>query len=336
MKLDAGLVCDLKDIGGFSEDMERAGFDGVYSSEGARDPFMPLVMAASRTRQVDLMIAIAVAFARNPMIVAQSAYDLQQLSGGRFILGLGSQVKTHIERRYSMPWSHPAARMREFVQALRHIWNAWETGGRLSFEGEFYNHTFSNPMFSPPPSGLPPIPVFVAGVGPLMTRVAGEVGDGVIVHPFHSSQSLTELTLRHVEEGRAIAGRTDRCQVSVQIITATAPDSDGLEQAIARARSQIAFYASTPAYKPVLEVHGWGDMQADFADMARAGRWDEMQHSVSDAMLDSFALVGTPEEVAASIRSRYTGVADRVSPITYVPDIGLHQALAQAMKKGSD
>jgi probable F420-dependent oxidoreductase len=333
MKLDAAVsFFEPNEAGAKSGLLEAAGYDGLTALEGVSDPFIRLALAAPHTQRADLITAIAVAFARNPMTVALTARDLNLLSNGRFILGLGTQVKAHIERRFSMPWSQPAARMREFMLALRHIWNAWETGTKLSFEGKFYRHTLNSPVFAPPPSNLPPVPIYLAAVGPKMTQLAGELADGVLIHPFNTEKSLRELSLPNLQRGAASRLLADRCQISAQIITVTALNPQHMDSAIAAARHQIGFYASTPAYRPVLDLHGWGDLQPRHANLVREGRWQDLAAHISDEMLETFAVVGSVSEAGAKIKSRCGDAIDRISPLLHQPDIALYTALAQAIK----
>lgn len=332
MKIDASLMFEPARVGDMARDLEAAGFDGAYTFEGQSDPFIGLAAAALQTGRIDLMTSIAVAFARNPMNLAYLGNDLQNLSRGRFILGLGTQVQAHIERRFSMPWSRPAARMREMVLAIKAIWRSWQTGEKLRFEGEFYRHTLMSPVFSPGPGAFGAPPVYIAGVGPVMTEVAGEVGEGYFVHPFNSVTSLTGLSLPALQRGLERAGkRRDDFTVSVQVITATALDEQGMEQALASARHQIAFYASTPAYLPVLQQHGWEALQSEANRMMRDGSWAEMATLVDDDILHTFAVVGTPETVGREIVARYGGLADRISPVVYQPDTALLVALRRGI-----
>lgn len=333
MKIDTALMLDPGKVAGMAVELERAGFDGAYSFEGQSDPFISLAAAAMHTERMELMTAIAVAFARNPMNLAYLANDLQTLSKGRFILGLGSQVKAHIERRFSMPWSKPVARMRELVQAIRAIWRSWQSGEKLRFEGEFYRHTLMSPAFSPPPNphGMPPI--FLAGIGPVMTEAAGEIADGYFIHPFNSKRSLDELSLQALKRGLAKAGsRREDFHIAAQVITATGLDEQSMRQATFAARNQIAFYASTPAYLPILRCHGWEDLQPEASRLAAQGKWTDMAGLVDDEMLNTFAVVGTPQEVAEKISARYGGKVDRVSPIAYRPDTVLQSVLLQELR----
>jgi probable F420-dependent oxidoreductase len=270
------------------------------------------------------------------MSLAYLGNDLQLVSGGRFILGLGTQVKAHIERRYSMPWSRPAARMREMVQAIRAIWESWESGDRLSFEGEFYSHTLSSPNFTPPPNPHGKPKIFLAGVGPVMTEVAGEVADGYFIHPFNSEISMDTLSLPSLERGLAKSGRSrQNCEVSAQVIVATGLDEERYQAAVSSARNQIAFYGSTPAYRPILDAHGWGEMQPRWNDLIRAGNWAKLANTVDDEMLHTFAVVGSLEEVAAKLHRRGAGRLDRASPVVYDPDPELLAAILGALKSSA-
>ena len=324
MKIDSSLMFDPARVAGMAAQLEEAGFDGAYTFEGQSDPFITVAAAAMNTQKMELMTSIAVAFSRNPMNLAYLGNDLQNLSEGRFILGLGAQVKAHIERRFSMPWSKPASRMREMVQATRAIWECWQTGEKLRFEGEFYQHTLMSPVFAPEPNkyGVPKI--YIAGVGPVMTEVAAEVGDGYFLHPFNTAQSMEELSLAAIDRGLEKGGkqRADY-EVSAQVITATGLDEQSMQAAVASARNQIAFYASTPAYLPVLKCHGWEGLQADANQMMREGKWAELNDLIDDDILNTFAVVGTPAEVAAKIADRFKGKVERISPVIYQPDVPL-------------
>lgn len=333
MKIDTSLMFDPVKIGQMAAQLEQAGFDGAYSFEGQNDPFISLTAAALKTQKMQLMTSIAVAFARNPMSLAYLGNDLQLLSEGRFTLGLGTQVKAHVERRYSMSWGKPVTRMREIVIAIKEIWRCWQTGERLRFEGEYYQHTLMNPTFSPEPNPFGVAKIFLAGVGPKMTEMAGEVADGFFVHPFHSAKSFEQLSMPNVQSGLDKAGKSRQdFVISAQVMAATGTFDQQLEAAIFSARSQIAFYGSTPAYKPVLSVHGWEGFQQHWSDLAREGKWIEMAASVTDEMLETFALVGTPEQVAKKMKTRCGGKMDRLSPVIYQPDIELLTILLQALK----
>jgi probable F420-dependent oxidoreductase len=333
LKIDGSLMFDPVKVGEMAAQLEQAGFDGAYTFEGQSDPFIGLAAAAMRTHKMDLMTSIAVAFARNPMSLAYQANDLQLLSNGRFILGLGTQVKAHIERRFNMPWSKPAARMRDMVGAIKAIWHSWETGDKLCYEGEFYQHTLMSPTFSPAanPHGMPKI--YIAGVGPLMTQVAAEVSEGLFVHPFHTPHSLATVTMPAVAAGLAKAGKQrEQFDISAQAITATGLNDEQLQAAIFSARSQIAFYASTPAYLPVLQAHGWEAMQPEANRLSREGKWAEMADLVDDDILHTFALVGEPDSIATQLLERFDGKVERVSPVIYAPDGQLLTALLKAIR----
>ena len=333
MKIDTSLMFDPVKVSEMAGELEDAGFDGAYSFEGQSDPFITIAAAAMKTSKMDLMTSIAVAFARNPMSLAYLGNDLQLLSQGRFIMGLGTQVKSHVEHRFSMPWGKPVTRMREIVQATKEIWRCWETGDRLKFEGEYYHHTLMNPTFSPAPNPFGAPKIYMAGVGPNMTACAGEVADGYFVHPFHSARSFDELSMPNLQRGLDSADKSmDDFTISGQVITATGANDEQLQSAIGSARGQIAFYGSTPAYKPVLEVHGWEGMHDKWKNMAKAGQWLEMTTSVTDEMLETFALVGTPEEIASKMKARCGGKMDRVSPVIYQPDTELLKTLLTVLK----
>ena len=305
-------------------ELEALGYDGVFSFEAKHDPFLPLAVAGEHTARIRLGTAIAIAFARNPMNLANLGYGLQSLSGGRFMLGLGSQVRPHIEKRFSMPWSRPAARMREMALAIRAIFAAWEGAEPLHFEGEFYRHTIMIPAFDPGPNPYGPPPIYTAGFGPRMTEVAGEVADGFFGHPFNTRRSLLEHTMPALERGLARSGRT-RSQLDVICATlvVTADDEDAFARSVAAARKQLAFYGSTPAYRPTLDCHGWGDLHLELNRMSKQGRWDEMADLIDDEVLEAIAVVGPRNEIAAKLRARLDGIADGVS-LTHnrMPDPG--------------
>jgi len=302
--------------------IEAAGFDGCFTFEGPRDPFFPLLLAAQETERLELATAIAIAFARSPMLLANIGNDLHELSGGRFILGLGSQIKPHIEKRFSMPWSHPAARMRELVLAIRAIWAAWEGTAKLDFRGEFYRHTLMTPMFNPGPNPHGNPKIFVAGVGPRMTETAGEVADGIFLHPFNTPEFVRDTTLPAIERGLARAGR-DRAdfEISYFVMVATGHDDESLERADLQVRGQIAFYGSTPAYRGVLESKGYGDLQPELNRLSKLGQWTQMTALIPDDLMESIAICGEPSTIAARIVERCGPLAARVSLMAaYAPD----------------
>lgn len=293
---------------------ERETVRGLFVAEAAHDPFIALALAAVASERIELGTSVAVAFARTPMELAYSAYDLQRLSGGRFVLGLGSQIKPHVTRRYAMPWSDPAARMREYVEALRAIWHSWQTGEKLAFEGNYYTHTLMPPLFSPGPLEVPSPRVWVAAVGPRMVATAGAVADGIICHPLLSRAYLAEVLLPQVHAARTAAGRTeDPFEFSTLALVATGRTEEQLAAAVTGVRKQIGFYASTPAYAPVLEHHGWGDLHREANALTKADRWDDLAGLVDDEVLHTFAVVGELDEAAVGFRERFAGLADRVT-----------------------
>ncbi|GHH49922.1 TIGR03617 family F420-dependent LLM class oxidoreductase [Lentzea cavernae] len=310
MKLDnAAVDYTPGEAGAIAKRAEDRGYDGFWLAETKHDPFLALAGAAAATERIELGTAIAVAFARNPMTVATTANDLQLFSGGRFNLGLGSQVEAHITKRFAMPWSRPAARMREFVLAVRAIWHAWETGERLAFRSEFYKHTLMTPFFDPGPNPHGTAPIYLAGVGERMTEVAGEVADGFLCHNFTTERYLREVTLPALERGRAKAGKTlEGFEISGPVFAAT-NDAE-----VADVKRQIAFYGSTPAYKPVLELHGWGALHEELHRMSRRQQWAEMSELITDEVLAAFCVLGSPETVTAALLDRYGDVVTRISP----------------------
>ena len=338
MKIDSLLTGSITEAGAAAAELETSGYSGAWSLEGPHDPFLPLAVAAASTRQIELGTAIAVAFARNPMLLANIGWDLQTLSQGRFVLGLGSQIKPHITKRFSMEWSRPAARMREMVQAVRAIWDCWQNGTPLRFRGEFYRHTLMTPMFTPKASDLGdsgPPPIYLAGVGPLMTEVAGEVCDGFLCHPFTTEKYLREVTLPALERGRATAGVASMggYEIAGPSFVVTGENDEEIEGSKAFTRQQIAFYGSTPAYRPVLEVHGWGDLQIDLNTLSKRGQWVEMGNLIDDEVLNTFAVVAPPEEIAPELARRYADIISRIS--FYVPvqgDPDRWQAVMAAIK----
>jgi probable F420-dependent oxidoreductase len=312
MKVDALLTKDFTALVPDALARAQDGYDALWVSEAQHEPFLQCLEVARAAPGVQVGTAIAIAFARSPMTLANAGYDLARYTNGRFLLGLGPQIKPHIERRFSMPWSRPAARMRELVLALRAIWSSWHDGTPLDFRGEFYNHTLMTPNFSPPRHDAGPPPVYLGGVGERMTETAGEVADGFLIHQLTSERFLRETTLPALDRGAARAGRP-RPELGGLVFVATGRDDAELDAAIASVRYRIAFYASTPAYKPVLDMHGWSDLQAQFHGMTRQGRWDEMAALVSDDVLHTFAAVGRPDEAGRALASKYAGIADRLT-----------------------
>jgi len=313
MKIDGGISFSMAEAATSAKLLEEAGYTGGFTSEISHDPFLPLALASDATSTLELGTSIAVAFARSPMTLANVGWDLQEHSNGRFILGLGSQIKPHITKRFSMEWSKPAARMREFIQALHAIWDCWMTGDKLEFRGEFYTHVLMTPMFTPAPIATKP-KVFLASVGPLMTQVCGEVADGWFSHGFTTAEYLRDVSLPALQKGAELAGRAPSdIEVSLPLfIVAGETEAEIAERGLA-VRKQIAFYGSTPAYKSVLDHHGWGDAQIDLNQMSKAGEWDAMADVVDDTMLKTFAVVGGVDTIADQIIHRFDGLIDRLT-----------------------
>jgi probable F420-dependent oxidoreductase len=308
------MAASLGDIGPKARELEEFGYDGLLTAETGHDAFLPLAIAAEHTDQIELGTGIAVAFARTPMVLAYTANDLQQMSGGRFILGLGSQIKPHIEKRFSMPWSQPAKRMREYILALRAIWDAWNNGTPLKFEGDFYRHTLMTPFFAPGANSYGPPKVFLAAVGEKMTEVAGEVADGIIIHGFTTERYVKEVTVPAIERGLERGGR-DRAsyEISGPLFVVTGTTDEEIAQATQATKQQIAFYGSTPAYRGVLELHGWGDLQTELNTLSKSGEWVKMGELIDDEILNTFAVVAAPDDVGKELQRRYGGIVDRCS-----------------------
>ena len=321
MKLDAGLGTEgdyLRSVDHTARAAEDLGFAGLWTSETKHDAFLPLAIAANETREIDLGTSVAIAFSRSPMETAQTAWDLQDLSAGRFILGLGTQVKAHITRRFSMPWDRPAARLREYIMALREIWGSFQDEGPLEFEGEFYRHTLMTPFFNPGPIDYPEIPIYIAGVNTRLVRLAGEACDGFHVHPFHSPEYVRRTVIPAIAEGASEEGRdSEAVEVATSVFVVTGESEEEIEEGREKMRSQISFYASTPTYRTALEAHGWQDVGEELGKLAREKRWNEMPGLVTDAMLGAFAVEAAPDELGAALRERYSGLIDRIA--LYVP-----------------
>lgn len=336
MHVDGGIGFDLAKAGDAAKAQEAAGYDGIWAAETSHDPFLALTLAAEHTTSIELGTGIIVAFARNPMTLAQSAYNLNEYSGGRLLLGLGSQIKAHITRRFSMEWSHPAARMREFVLAMRAIWDCWQNGTKLDFRGDFYQHTLMTPFFNPGPNPHGAPKVFLAGVGELMTKVAGETADGFLAHGFTTESYLREKTLPALEEGFAAGDRKrEDFQISMPAFVVTGLDEEATEKAAQGVRRQIAFYGSTPAYRGVLDHHGWGDLQPKLNRLSKEGKWEEMGDLITPEILETFAVVAPPEQVPDALLARFAGVVDRVSFYTpYQSDPEAWRAMIDKLRAG--
>jgi probable F420-dependent oxidoreductase len=312
MKVLGGLMAGLGDVAGAVARLEAQGYDGAVTAEVASDPFFPLLLAAEHSERIDLMTSIAVAFARNPMTLANVGHDLNAYSRGRFVLGLGSQIRPHITRRFSMPWSQPAARMREFILAMRAIWDCWYNGEKLDFRGDFYQHSLMTPMFTPTNTEYGPPRVALAAVGPRMAETAGEVADGLIAHAFTTQRYLREVTLPALERGFAKSGRARAdFDITCPVFVVSGTDEQSWEASRTAVAQQIAFYGSTPAYRPVLELHGWGELQDELNQMSKQGLWVEMGKQIGDDVLDEFALVAEPGKLASSLLARYGDLIDQ-------------------------
>ena len=321
MKLDAALGTEgkyLKEVDRSARAAEDLGFAGLWTSETKHDAFLPLAIAANETREIELGTSVAIAFSRSPMETAQTAWDLQELSDGRFELGLGTQVKAHITRRFSMPWDRPAARLREYILALRAIWKSFQTEEPLQFEGDFYRHTLMTPFFDPGPIDHPEIPVYIAGVNTRLARLAGEICDGFHVHPFHSPEYVRRTVKPAIAEGAEGAGRDpEEVTLATSAFVISAESEEKATEQRESIRSQISFYASTPTYRTVLEAHGWEEVGEKLGTMAREKKWREMPALITDEMVAAFATEATPDEIGPALEERYEGLIDRVA--LYLP-----------------
>jgi probable F420-dependent oxidoreductase len=326
MYLDAALPnYDLRAVPQLARHLEDAGYDGLWTSETQHDPFLPLAVASTATDSLSLGTSIAVAFPRSPMVTAYTAWDIQKASAGRFILGLGSQVKAHNQRRFSVKFESPGPRLREVVLSLRAIWECWQRQTPLRFKGEFYNFDLMTPFFDPGPIEHPKIPVCIAGVNQYMCRIAGEVCDGLHVHPFHTTKYVREYVRPAVEEGLRASGRPihDFAYATAAFVVVGDTELERAKNAEA-VRQQIAFYASTRTYKPVLAAHGWEGIAPDLHQKSLEGDWKAMARLITDEMLDSIALSGTYGNIGIKLRERYTGLIDRIA---------LYQPYESAMAK---
>ena len=319
MKIDT-MLAGLEDAPAHARRLEALGVDGAFTFEGPHDVFAPLILAAGATTTLELATNVAIAFPRNPVQLAHQAYDLQLLSHGRFSLGLGSQIRAQVEKRYGASFDRPIARMRELVGALRAIFATWQTGARLDFRGEFWSHTLMPPMFNPGPNPYGPPPIALGGLGPQMLRLASEVADGVLMMPFNTATHFASRSLPAIDEGLA-RGRRDRSSLTVtgEVIVCCGRTEEEIESARVAGRWLLSFYASTPAYRPVLESEGWEDLQPELNELSKSGRWEEMPGLIDDVMLAALAAVGSPKEVALDIADRFGGKVDRVG--FYTPNV---------------
>lgn len=313
MKVDARITYEtLREVPDLARAAEDIGVDGIRFTEISHDPFLPAVLASEHTTRVSIGTAVAIAFIRSPTLLAYLAWDLAAQSGGRFILGLGTQVKAHIVRRFGMSWDPPAPKLREAVQAIRAVWDAWRTGGRLRFRGRFYSLSLMTPFFTPAPLDAA-IPVFTAGVNPPLCRVAGQVADGFAVHPFHTRAYLHDIVLPAIRGGLTKTGRDIASfSVAASVFTASGNTEEDVAHARHEARRTIAFYASTPSYRRVLAHHGWQEVGERLSAQAARGEWDAMAAEVPDEMLEAVVVSGRTEQIGAQIMDRYLGLVDRI------------------------
>lgn len=339
MKLDVGVSVDanpLPTMAQVARAAEDLGFAGVWTPETGHNPFLPLVLAAEHSQRLQIGTAVAIAFPRSPMVTAQIAWDLAAFSGGRFLLGLGTQVKAHIERRFSAPWDAPVARLRDYILALRAIWSCWQNGTRLDYRGQYYEHTLMSPFFNPGPIAHPNIPVYIAGVNTQLAQLAGELCDGFHVHPLNSAKYLREVIKPQIAVGAAKQGRDPAAvEVAGSVFVITGPDAATTEGLRKMVRQQIAFYASTPTYRAVLACHGWEAIGEELSRLATRQRWGELPSLVTDEMLQTFAVEAPPHRLGHALRERYAGLLDRV--MLYIPFVpgqydDLWRLLIQAVK----
>ncbi|MGH7813008.1 MAG: TIGR03617 family F420-dependent LLM class oxidoreductase [Candidatus Binataceae bacterium] len=335
MKLDTGLATrNLRDVPAIARAAEAAGFDAIWTPEAGSDAFLSAALIAEHTTRIKTGTSVAIAFPRSPMITANAAWDLAGLSQGRFILGLGTQVKGHIERRYSVKWDAPVPRLREYIQSLRAIFKCWAGGGaKLSFQGKYYNFSLMTPFFTPPPHNYSNIPIYIAGVNEHICRLAGEICDGLHAHPFNSPKYLREFVIPNVEKGLAQAGRSRKdFTVATTAFVIVGKNQDEIARAREGIRQQISFYASTRTYRVVLETHGWGEVADRLNAMAAKGDWAGMGKEITDEMLDVYTVSGTFDEIADKVMARYDGLLDRVG--FYIPyQAGTDDAQWRALAK---
>jgi probable F420-dependent oxidoreductase len=333
MKVGAYVSASFGHEAADAQRLQDEGFDPLWIAETKSDPFLRTLLAAQGAQRSQIATGIAIAFARSPMTLAYTSYDLARFTQGRFVLGIGSQVKAHVELRFSMPWTNPIQRMEEYVKALRAIWRCWHEGVPLAYNGEIYRHRLMTPMFTPERHQWGPPPVYLAAVGERMTEVAGEVGDGYLFHAFTTARYLQEVSLPALAAGHARAGRSDPITVTGPALVATGRTVAEVEQATRSTRERLAFYASTPAYRAVLDLHGWGHLQPELAAMAKRGEWQRMGRLVPDDLLHAMAVVGPSDRVAEELHRRWAGVADSITLYApYVADPTLWPPIARELR----
>ena len=314
MKIDAGISGNLSSAADEARRLEQLGYDGLKVAELTHDPFLPLTIAAEHTKDIELVTSVAVAFARNPMNMCLLAHDLNAFSSGRLVLGLGTQVKPHIVNRFGMPWFKAPRQMREYLAAMEAIFDCWFEGEPLDFEGEYYRHTLMPKTFTPTNTSAGRPKILLSATGPLMTKVAAEASDGLIMHPFSTEQYIREVNLPAIEQGLAISGlpRKDY-EIDYAPMIATGDSEEDINRGIEVIKDRLAFYGSTPGYRSVLELHGWGELQTELNFLMKQRRQDEMAGLISDEVLHAFAIIGGPEAVADEIVRRFSGLVDRTS-----------------------
>ena len=314
MKVDTGLPLDLAQVPAVAKRAETLGYDGAFTPETGHDPFLAHVLAAEHTQSLTLGTAVAIAFPRSPMATAQIAWDLQKLSKGRFVVGLGTQVKGHIVRRYGMEWHPPGPWMREYILMMRAIWDSWQNGTKPSFEGKYYRYTLMTPFFSPGPIDFPAPKVHISAINPYNCQLVGELCDGIKLHPFNTPKYLREVIFPSIEKGAKKAGRDPKeIEICGSGFIITGQNEEEVEKTKAPIRQQLAFYASTRTYKPVLDIEGWGDLNQELFAMSVEGKWQEMASRITDDMLDQFAVIGTHDEIVKKIKEKCAGLIDRVN-----------------------
>lgn len=314
MKIDGPFYAQMGNAAEEARRLAGIGYDGVYTLEGSWDPFLPLALASEHAPEMDIATGIAVAFPRNPMHLAYQAWDLQRFSNGRFLLGIGSQIRTHIEKRFGVEFNPPATRMREYIQAMKAIFDCWQNGAEMNFEGKYYRHTLMTPMFNPGPLECGPPPILLGALGPKMTEVAGEVADGLVVHPFNSMPFVEQQALPAVLRGLEKSGRSrDDFILQINAIVITGVTEQEREVARESVKSLLGFYSSTPAYRPPMDAVGFGDLQPELNRLSKEGKWDELGKYIDDDFVDAFATSGEPGEIAGKLRDKYGAHADRLA-----------------------
>lgn len=324
IQLDTGFGThfdDLSQIPRVAQDAEALGFGALWAPETRHDPFLPLMLVAEHTRRIRFGTAVAIAFPRSPLVLAHIGWDLAKYSGGRFILGLGTQVKGHNERRFSVPWSPPGPRLRDMILAIRAIWDCWQNGTPLNYHSDHYTHTLMTPFFNPGPIEHPEVPIFIGGVNPYMCRVAGEVADGLLMHSLNSATYIRQVVLPALAQGLQKSGRSRRdFTLRGTVFPILGENEAEFELARAAVRQRIAFYASTRTYKVVLDAHGWGDLTDRLHAMASRSEWEAMGGEITDDMLDAFCVTSTPDQLGTALRERFDGLVDRLFlNLTYEP-----------------